>query len=277
MSDSVNNKVILVTGASSGIGKASAQKLLSEGHVVYGAARRIDQMEDLKKSGGIILKMDVTNEQDLVGGVGRIMQEEGRIDVLFNNAGYGLYGAVEDIPLEDVRRQFEVNLFGLARLTQLVLPSMRERKRGPIINTSSMGGRIYTPLGAWYHATKHALEGWSECLRFELSQFNIDVVIIEPGIIETGFGDVLSAPMLHYSGEGPYGQMAEKIAEGTRRSYDSGGGSPASVIADVVSKAVSSGKPKTRYVAGKLARPLMFMRKYLGDRIFDRILASQIG
>lgn len=270
-------KTVLITGASSGIGKVTAQKLLEEGHIVYGAARRVEQMEDLKKRGAHVLKMDVTNEQDLVEGVGRIMQEEGRIDVLFNNAGYGLYGAVEDIPIEDARRQFEVNLFGLARLTQLVLPSMRECKRGTIINTSSMGGRIYTPLGAWYHATKHALEGWSDCLRFELSQFNIDVVVIEPGIIETGFGDVLSAPMLHYSGEGPYGQLAGKIAEGTRKSYDSGGGSPASVIADAVSNAVAARKPKTRYAAGKLARPLMFMRKYFGDRIFDRILASQIG
>lgn len=277
MTDTMNKKVILITGASSGIGKVTTEKLLAEGHTVYCAARRVEQMEDLKKSGAHVLKMDVTNEQDLVDGVGRIMQEQGRIDVLFNNAGYGLYGAVEDIPLEDVRRQFEVNLFGLARLTQLVLPSMRERKRGKIINTSSMGGRIYTPLGAWYHATKHALEGWSDCLRFELSQFNIDVVIIEPGIIETGFGDVLSAPMLQYSGEGPYGQMAKKIAEGTRKSYDAGGGSPASVIADVVSNAVAARKPKTRYVAGKLAKPLMFMRKYFGDRIFDRILASQIG
>ena len=277
MSNTMQSKVILITGASSGIGKATAEKLLAEGHIVYGAARRVEQMGGLKENGAHVLKMDVTNEQDLVDGVGRIMQEQGCIDVLFNNAGYGLYGAVEDIPLEDVRQQFEVNLFGLARLTQLVLPSMRERKRGKIINTSSMGGRIYTPLGAWYHATKHALEGWSDCLRFELSQFNIDVVIIEPGIIETGFGDVLSAPMLQYSGEGPYGQMAEKIAEGTRKSYDSGGGSPASVIADVVSNAVAARKPKTRYVAGKLARPLMFMRKYFGDRIFDRILASQIG
>ena len=277
MSNTMQSKVILITGASSGIGKATAEKLLEEGHIVYCAARRVEQMENLKKMGAHVLKMDVTNEQDLVDGVGRVMQEQGRIDVLFNNAGYGLYGAVEDIPLEDVRRQFEVNLFGLARLTQLVLPSMRERKQGKIINTSSMGGRIYTPLGAWYHATKHALEGWSDCLRFELSQFNIDVVVIEPGIIETGFGDVLSAPMLEYSGEGPYGQMAEKIAEGTRKSYESGGGSPASVIADVVSKAVGAQKPKTRYVAGKLARPLMFMRKYFGDRIFDRVLASQIG
>ena len=277
MAETINKKVILITGASSGIGKVTAEKLLEEGHIVYCAARRVEQMENLKKMDAHVLKMDVTNEQDLVDGVGRIMQEQGRIDVLFNNAGYGLYGAVEDIPLEDVRRQFEVNLFGLARLTQLVLPSMRERKQGTIINTSSMGGRIYTPLGAWYHATKHALEGWSDCLRFELSQFNIDVVVIEPGIIETGFGDVLSAPMLKYSGEGPYGQMAEKMAEGTRKSYESGGGSPSSVIADVISKVVGAQNPKTRYVAGKLARPLMFMRKYFGDRIFDWILASQTG
>ena len=276
MSKTARNKVTLVTGASSGIGKATAEKLLAEGHIVYGAARHVEQMEELKKSGGHILKMDVTSERDLQQGVDRVITEQGRIDVLFNNAGYGLYGAVEDIPLEDARRQFEVNLFGLARLTQLVLPSMRKQKGGTIINTSSMGGKIYTPLGAWYHATKHALEGWSDCLRLELSEFNIDVVIIEPGIIETGFADVLSEPMLKYSAEGPYKQMVRKVAEAARKSYEPGGGSPASVIADVVSKAVAAERPKTRYVAGKLAKPMMFIRKYFGDRVFDKAVMSQV-
>ena len=276
MSKTVQNKVTLVTGASSGIGKATAEKLLAEGHIVYGAARHVEQMEELKKNGGHILKMDVTSERELQQSVARVIKEQGRIDVLFNNAGYGLYGAVEDIPLEDARRQFEVNLFGLARLTQLVLPSMRKQKGGTIINTSSMGGKIYTPLGAWYHATKHALEGWSDCLRLELSEFNIDVVIIEPGIIETGFADVLSEPMLKYSAEGPYKQMVRKVVEAARKSYEPGGGSPASVIADVVSKAVAAERPKTRYVAGKLAKPMMFIRKYFGDRVFDKAVMSQV-
>ena len=276
MTDTMNKKVILITGASSGIGKATAEKLLAEGHIVYGAARRVEQMEDLKERGGHILKMDVTNEDEQQQGVDRIIREQGRIDVLFNNAGYGLYGAVEDIPLEDVHRQFEVNLFGLARLTQLVLPSMRGRKSGTIINTSSMGGKIYTPLGAWYHATKHALEGWSDCLRLELSPFNIDVVVVEPGIIETGFADVLSGPMQQYSADGSYSEMVRKVAEAARKSYEAGGGSPASVIADVVLKAVAAEKPKTRYVAGKLARPLMFVRKYFGDRVFDKVVMSQV-
>ena len=276
MSKTAQNKVTLVTGASSGIGKATTEKLLAEGHIVYGAARHVEQMEELKERGGHILKMDVTSERDLQQGVDRVITEQGRIDVLFNNAGYGLYGAVEDIPLEDARRQFEVNLFGLARLTQLVLPSMRKQKGGTIINTSSMGGKIYTPLGAWYHATKHALEGWSDCLRLELSEFNIDVVIIEPGIIETGFADVLSEPMLKYSAEGPYKQMVRKVAEAARKSYEPGGGSPASVIADVVLKAVAAERPKTRYVAGKLAKPMMFIRKYFGDRVFDKAVMSQV-
>ena len=277
MADTMNKKVILITGASSGIGKVTVEKLLAEGHIVYSAARRVEQMEDLKESGAHVLKMDVTNENDLKEGVEQVLQEQGRIDVLFNNAGYGLYGAVEDIPLQDVQRQFEVNLFGLVRLTQLVLPSMRARKKGTIINTSSVGGIIYTPLGAWYHATKHALEGWSDCLRLELSAFNIDIVVIQPGLIETAFADVLSAPMLKYSADGPYGQLAKRVAEALRKSYESGGGSPASVIADVVSKAVGAQKPKTRYAAGKYAKLMIFIRKYFGDRVFDKVVMSQMS
>ena len=170
-------KIILVTGASSGIGKESAKQLIKEGHTVYAAARRIEKMQDIKELGGYPMEMDITNEDDIQRIVDEIIEKEGKIDVLFNNAGYAIYGAVEDITIDEARRQFEVNIFGLASLTQKVLPYMRAKRSGTIINTSSIGGKIYSPLGAWYHATKHALEGWSDCLRLEVKQFNIDVVI----------------------------------------------------------------------------------------------------
>ena len=270
-------KVILITGASSGIGKETALTLIKEGHMVYGAARRVEQMQNLVDAGGHALQMDVTDESQIVAGIRQIVEEQGKIDVLINNAGYGLYGAVEDISIGDAKRQFEVNIFGLARVTKEVLPHMRKQNSGKIINISSMGGKMYTPLGAWYHATKHALEGWSDCLRIELKQFNIDVVIIEPGAIATEFGDVMYAPMLKNSGEGPYSQLAKNMAKTTKESYEKkGAASPPSVIANVISKAIRSGKPKTRYVAGKMAKPLMWIRKYMGDRVFDKALMSQL-
>jgi short-subunit dehydrogenase len=268
---------ILITGASSGMGKETALQLIKEGHIVYGAARRVESMKELVDNGGHAIKMDVTNEETIKQGVEQLIQEQGKIDILINNAGYAIYGAVEDTSLEDARRQFEVNIFGLARLTQLVLPHMREQKSGKIINISSMGGKIYTPLGAWYHATKHALEGWSDALRIEVKQFNIDVVIVEPGAIATEFGDVMLEPMLSRSGEGPYSHIAHSMANATRSSYEKkGASSPPSVIANVISKAINAKKPKTRYVAGKMAKPLMFMRKRLSYRMYDRIIMSQV-
>ena len=187
------SQIILITGASSGMGKETALRLIAEGHIVYGAARRVEKMLDLVEAGGHVLLMDVTDQAQVQAGIDRIIAEQGRIDVLVNNAGYGSYGSVEETPIDDARRQFDVNLFGLARLTQLVIPHMRERQSGKIINISSVGGKIYTPLGAWYHATKHALEGWSDCLRLELKPFGIDVVIVEPGLIEFGEHVGLSA------------------------------------------------------------------------------------
>jgi short-subunit dehydrogenase len=181
----MKKKVILITGASSGMGKESAKALIQQGHTVYTVARRINQMQELMEMGGHPMQMDVTNENDIQQVVDTIIQKEGKIDVLWNNAGYGLYGSVEDVPLEEARKQFEVNVFGVAALTQKVIPFMRKTNSGTIINTSSMGGKIYTPLGAWYHASKHALEGFSDCLRLELKEFHINVVVLEPGIIQT--------------------------------------------------------------------------------------------
>lgn len=272
----MSKQIALVTGASSGMGKDFARALARQGMVVYAAARRVENMQDLKAEGIIPLQMDITLQGDIEKVVAQIERDHGGVDVLINNAGFGMYGAVEDTSVDDARYQFEVNLFGLARLTQLVLPHMREQRAGKIINISSMGGRMYTPLGAWYHATKHALEGWSDCLRIEVQQFGIDVVIIEPGAILTEFGDVMSGPMLERSGEGPYGNMAQKVATLGRESYEKGGASPPSVITDLVLKAVYARRPKTRYVAGKYARPMLFIRKWLGDRLFDRVVLSMV-
>jgi short-subunit dehydrogenase len=269
-------KIILITGASSGIGKATALQLIKEGHTVYGAARRVEKMQELVEAGGHAIAMDITDEAQVKTGVQKVMDEQGRIDVLVNNAGYGLYGAVEDIPLEDARRQFEVNIFGLASITKEVLPHMRQQKSGQIINMSSMGGKMYTPLGAWYHATKHALEGWSDALRLELKAFNIDVVIIEPGVIATEFGDVMYEPMLEYSGNGAYADLANALAKATKATYEPSSASPPSVISDAISQAIKSDNPKTRYRVGKFAKPMVWIRNFLGDRIFDRAVMSQV-
>ncbi|WP_421725383.1 oxidoreductase [Bauldia sp.] len=270
------NRVALVTGASSGIGKEIARRLIADGLTVYAAARRTDKMADLAEAGVTVLALDITDEASIEAVVAAIAAAHGGVDVLVNNAGFGLYGSVEDTSIADARYQFDVNLFGLARLTQLLLPAMREKGAGTIVNITSMGGKIYTPLGAWYHASKHALEGWSDCLRLELAPFGIHVVVVEPGIIETAFGDVLMGPMLERSGKGAYADFADKVAKATRNSYERGGGSSPTVIADVVSRAVKAGRPKTRYVAGRLAWPMIQVRKWLGDRVFDRMVMSAV-
>lgn len=269
---------ILVTGASSGMGKETAKRLLRDGHTVYVAARRIEQMKDLQAMGAIVSKMDITLEEDIVAIVRTITANHGGVDVLVNNAGFGMYGSVEETRIDDARYQFEVNLFGMARLTQLLLPAMRKKGAGKIVNLSSMGGKIYTPLGAWYHATKHAVEGWSDCLRIELAPFGIDVVIIEPGIIATEFGNVFLDPMLKRSGQGPYKALAHGVAKGTRDAYGKpDAASSPTLVADTIAKAIAVKKPQTRYIVGKLALPLILLRKFVGDRIFDRAILSQIS
>lgn len=269
-------KVILITGASSGMGKDAAVELIKQGHTVYTVARRIEKMKDLEELGGHPIKMDVTNEAEIEHVVKTVIEKEGKIDVLWNNAGYGLYGAVEDIPVDDARRQFEVNLFGLAAITQKVLPYMREKNSGTIINTSSMGGKMYTPLGAWYHATKHALEGWSDCLRLELKEFNINVVVLEPGAIATEFGDVMYEPMVKTSGNGPYKKLVDGMKAAMEMYEKPGGASPTSVITNTIVKIVNSEKPKTRYRVGKWAKPMVWMRIYMGDKFFDKTIMSRM-
>jgi len=270
-------KVILVTGASSGIGKSTALQLINDGHIVYGAARRIEKMKDLQEQGGHAIQMDVTKEADVKACVEQIMKEQDRIDVLVNNAGYAVYGPVENVSLADAKRQFEVNIFGLAAITKEVIPQMRAQKSGTIINISSVGGKVYTPFGAWYHATKHALEGWSDCLRLELSDFGINVVIIEPGIIKTEFADVMYDPMLERAKGTVYEKNIASLAEATKGAYEKPGQySEPSVIAKAISKSIRAKRPKTRYAAGKLAKPLIFLRALISDRWFDKAVMSQV-
>lgn len=268
-------KTALVTGASSGMGKDIAKRLIRDGFQVYVAARHIEKMADLADLGARPLRLDLSKQADIETIVGVILHEVGGVDVLVNNAGFGLYGPVEDVSLDEARYQFEVNLFGAARLTQLLLPSMRAKRQGTIVNITSMGGKIYSLLGAWYHATKHALEGWSDCLRLEVAQFGIRVVIVEPGVIETGFGDAASSNLLNRSAGSPYSKLAQRVANSIANTYGKGTGSPGTVIADIVSKAIKARKPRTRYAAGKYARMLLGMRKWLSDRTFDGIILSQ--
>ena len=268
-------KTALVTGASSGMGKSIARRLIQDGYQVYVAARNVEKMADLARLGAQPLRMDISVDEQIVSGVNTILAETGGVDVLVNNAGFGLYGPVEEIGIDEARYQFEVNLFGAARLTQLLLPAMRDRRSGHIVNITSMGGKMYSILGAWYHATKHALEGWSDCLRLEVAGFGIKVVIVEPGVIETGFGDAASDTIVKRSSSGPYGHLVKMVAMSINKTYGRGTGSSPEVIAEVVSRAVKSSNPRTRYAAGKFAKMLIRMRVWLGDRIFDRIILSQ--
>jgi len=271
----MKKKVVLITGASSGIGKETAKLLVENGHLVYGAARRLDKMNDLKEAAIKLLEMDVTNDESMVKGIQKIIETEKRIDVLVNNAGYGSFGALEDVPLSEAKYQFEVNIFGLARLTQLVLPHMRKQQSGKIVNISSMGGKFGEPHGAWYHATKFAVEGLSDSLRMELKQFKIDVVIIEPGAIKSEWGGIAKENLLKVSGNTPYKNLAAKHAALIDETYKRVGSEPI-VIAKTIAKAINSNNPKTRYTVGGGAKLLLFMRRILSDKLFDKIFLSQL-
>ncbi|OCJ13080.1 short-chain dehydrogenase/reductase [Rhizobium sp. AC44/96] len=270
-------KVALVTGASSGIGEATALKLKSLGYTVYAAARRLDRMQHLTKSGIKLLAMDVTDDASMQAGIDTIIDEASRIDVLVNNAGYGSYGAVEDVALDEARAQFDVNVFGAVRLIQLALPSMRAQRSGTIVNITSMGGKIHTPLGAWYHGTKFALEAISDCLRMELHPFGIDVVVIEPGGIKTEWASIAADKLRQTSGQGPYAVQANAMAESLVGEESRKRQSPPQVIADTIAKAVTVSKPKTRYAIGFGAKPMIFMRRILSDRAFDGMMWMATG
>lgn len=265
-------KNVLITGASSGIGKVTAFKLLAEGWNVFAVARRLSRLEDLQKKGAVIIAMDLTDEKSVSEGINIIYKQAGTIDILINNAGYGEYGSIEEVSTEEARQQFEVNVFGLARITRMVLPRMRENRYGKIINISSMAGKATAPMGGWYHASKHAVEALSDALRLEVRQFGIDVVVIEPGAIKTEWADIAKENLLKTSGHGPYIRYAEAMAFLIDKFY--AGRKPATPekIADIICKAVNAKKPRARYIATNDARRFIFLKWLLPDRMFDYLL-----
>jgi NADP-dependent 3-hydroxy acid dehydrogenase YdfG len=268
----VAENVAIVTGASSGIGEETARALHDAGYLVYAAARRTERMGVLRDRGVNVASVDVTDDGSMTAFVSTVLAECGQVDVLVNNAGYGSYGSIEDVSLDEARRQFDVNVFGLARMTQLVLPHMRARKSGYIVNISSMGGRIWEPLGGWYHATKFAVEGLSDSLRAEVSPFGIKVVVIQPGSIRTEWGRIAAEKLESTSRETAYAKQARLVSRGLRSSDTSRLASEPVVVADVVVRAVSRRRPRTRYPVGGGARLFLLMERVLPDRGFDRFI-----
>jgi NAD(P)-dependent dehydrogenase (short-subunit alcohol dehydrogenase family) len=270
-----STKTALVTGASSGIGEATALHLAELGYTVYAGARRVERMSDLADRGIRTRSVDVTDDPSMVALVEAILADTGRIDVLVNNAGYGLYGALEDVPVDEARRQFDVNIFGLARMTQLVLPQMRAQRDGYIVNISSMGGKIWEPLGSWYHASKFAVEGLSDSLRVEVAAFGIKVVIIQPGTIRSEWSGIAADKLEAASANTPYAEQAKLVGGGLRAVDHMRMASGPEVVAEAVGKAVQSPKPRTRYIVGGGARGILLAEAVLPDRGFDRFI--QLG
>lgn len=266
--------VILLTGASSGIGYETARMLALRGHKVYGAARRVEKIEPLKEFGVVPLGMDVSDETSMQEGVQRIIDGEGRIDALVNNAGYGYFGAVENVTMEEARRQLDVNVFGLARLCQLVLPYMRGQNFGRIVNLSSVAGRVVLPFGGWYHVSKFSVEALSDALRMEVKPFGVRVSIIEPGGIKTAWG-MIAADNLECSSKGTvYEDAAAKEARLMRVGYTSKVLSRPEVISKAIIKAVEARRPRARYRTGRGSGILVFLHSILPCRWWDALMRS---
>jgi NAD(P)-dependent dehydrogenase (short-subunit alcohol dehydrogenase family) len=263
---------VLVTGSSSGIGMAAARRLLRAGHVVYATARRPETLTDLVASCARTLALDVTDEASMVAAVAVIEAEHGAVGTLVNNAGFGLYGPVEEVAMSDVRREFETNVFGLGRLTQLVLPAMRAAGRGRIVNISSMGGRFVYPTGGWYHASKYAVEALSDALRLEVAPFGVTVVVVEPGLIRTEFETIASAGLAPEAASGPYAALRRTSDRVTRQAYRSRAGAPPEVVAEVILRAIEAERPRTRYVVTPAAKAQVQLRRFGGDRLWDAVM-----
>jgi NAD(P)-dependent dehydrogenase (short-subunit alcohol dehydrogenase family) len=266
---------VLITGCSTGIGRATAERLAQRGMTVYATARRLDSVEDLKGSGCRTLALDVTDEDSMRAAVAEVEQADGPIGALVNNAGYSQSGAVESIPMDELRRQFETNVFGLVRMCQLVLPGMRKAGRGRIVNVSSMGGKLTFPGGGAYHGTKYAVEAISDALRFEVRGFGIHVSIIEPGLIKTAFGDTAHASVPQE--DGPYSEFNAAVAKTTAEVYEgplSKLGAGPEAVAKAIEKAITARKPRTRYPVTASARLMIANHALLPDRGWDAVVRS---
>ncbi|MDG2459463.1 MAG: oxidoreductase [Luminiphilus sp.] len=264
-----NKKVALITGASSGIGADIAMRMASAGYAVYAGARRVDRMRELEAAGINISELDVTSAASIASFVQGVLEQEKKIDILINNAGYGSYGAVEDVDIEEARRQFEVNLFGLAAMTNAVLPSMRSNRSGTIIHMGSVGGKLWSVLGGWYQASKYALEGLADCTRNELRPFGIHVVLLEPGGIKSEWRENVMSSIQKTSGNGPYSAIATAA-----NSFFEGAASleaQPKVVSDLILKVCSSDNPKPRYVVPTNAKIMLVLKALLTDRFFDKI------
>ena len=273
------SKAVLITGCSSGIGRATAEHLAGRGWNVYASARRPESIADLEGAGCKTLALDVNDEDSMAAAVRAVTEAEGAVGVLVNNAGYSQSGAIEAVPMDEVRRQFETNVFGLVRMCQLALPGMREQGWGRIVNVSSMGGRLTFPGGGFYHATKYAVEAISDALRFEVKGFGVDVAIIEPGLIRTGFGETAAHGVgAAGSPDGPYGDFNAAVAKATRDAYEEGplarlGGGP-ETVAKAIERAIARRRPRTRYKVTPSARMAIASRRLMGDRMWDGFLST---
>jgi NAD(P)-dependent dehydrogenase (short-subunit alcohol dehydrogenase family) len=270
------SKAVLITGCSSGIGRATAGHLVDVGWRVYATARNVEDIAPLEERGCVLLPLDVTDEDSMTSAVDEVESREGVVGVLVNNAGYSQSGAVEAVPMDKVRRQFETNVFGLVRMCQLVLPGMRGQGFGRIVNVSSMGGKLTFPGGGYYHASKHAVEAISDALRFEVEGFGIGVSVVEPGLIRTGFADAAVGSM--GSEDGPYAGFDEGVARATTENYEQGpiarlGGGP-ETVAEAIEEAISSRSPRSRYAVTPSAHLFLWLRHLLPDRAWDAVLRS---
>jgi NAD(P)-dependent dehydrogenase (short-subunit alcohol dehydrogenase family) len=273
------SKAVLITGCSTGIGRATAERLAGKGLTVYATARRPESIADLAEKGCTTLALDVTDEESMRAAVAAVEDAHGAVGALVNNAGYSQSGAVEDVSMESVRRQFETNVFGLARMCQLVLPKMREQRHGRIVNISSMGGKLVFPGGGVYHATKHAVEAISDALRFEVRNFGIGVSIVEPGLIKTEFAQAAATSVDEgTSDDGPYADFNRQVVEKTVEAYEGPMARMAAgpeAVARVIEKAIASRRPKPRYLVTAGARVLLVTRRALPDRGWDAMMRSQ--
>lgn len=269
-----HKKVALITGVSSGIGAETVRLLLKAGYNVWGAARHHTNSTNSSEENSSYhyVYLDLTDKKSIETCVNTLLEAEGKIDLLVNNAGYGQYGPVETTPIEDAQRQLDVNLLGLARLVQLVLPQMREQGGGRIINISSMAGKMYTAYGAWYHASKFALEAFSDCLRWEIKKWGIKVILIEPGCIRTPWSKIAFQHLVENSQNTPYELSATKVAHTMEKLYRNAIISKPALIAHTILKAAISKHPRTRYLIGFLAKPSILLRRILPDKIFDKLL-----